>query len=103
MAGGFLPPHGIPSAPVIVDPYAAMLLDATAARVRYPHVTAAFQSEASQRSARAVLEHCRYTVLGWRGKWQLSQPTLDWFRTHSALLGPQSSTEHYDVWQQLER
>jgi len=99
MAGGFLPPHGIPGAPVIVDPYAAMLRDPTAGGVRYPHVNAAFQSEASQASARAVLERCRFAVLGWRGHWQLSETTQAWLNEHSAPLGPETSTEHYDVWE----
>jgi hypothetical protein len=79
-----------------------MLLEAASARVRYADATAAFQSEASQSSARAVLERCRYVVLGWRGHWQLSEPTQSWLKAHYAMLGPQVSTEHYDVWERIE-
>ncbi|HYV43405.1 MAG TPA: hypothetical protein VFA20_01040, partial [Myxococcaceae bacterium] len=96
MAGGFLPPHGIPGGPVIVDPYAAMLRDATAGGVRYPHAAAAFRSDASQAAARAMLERCRFAVLGWRGHWQLTEATQSWFRERYV---PHTSTEHYDVWE----
>ncbi|HEY8209538.1 MAG TPA: hypothetical protein VIG99_18755, partial [Myxococcaceae bacterium] len=96
IAGGFLPPHGVAGMPVIVDPYAAMLMEAGAP---YKDAGAAFQSEASQHSIRALLERCRFTVLGWRGHWQLSEATRAWLSARYTMLGPQVSTPAYDIWE----
>jgi hypothetical protein len=86
LAGGRLPPHG-DGAPVIADSYGAMLL-AAAKTGKFPDAGAAFQSPAAQPDALARLRACRFAVLGWRGGWQMSEPSRAWFRSHFVCLTP---------------
>ena len=87
LAGGRLPPHG-DGAPVVVDSYGAMLLAAAKSGAHFPDAAAAFQSAAAQSDALARLRACRFAVLGWRGNWQLSEPSRAWFRSHFVCLTP---------------
>jgi hypothetical protein len=78
LAAGRLPAHG-DGAPIVVDSYGLMLLDAIDDGARFPDAGAAFQSPGPQRDVRARLEKCRYAILGWRGRWQLNAQNRDWF------------------------
>lgn len=95
--GGRLPAHS-DNAPVIVDSYAAMLLAATRGGVKFPDAAAAFQSAAPQVDVRKRLERCRFAVLDWRGNWQLSAESRNWFFSHFACDTP-SAGDHC-LWEQ---
>jgi hypothetical protein len=71
MAAGHLPPHDR-KAPVIVDSYGAMLLDAVRGGVKFPDTGAAFQSPRAQTAVLARISASRFLILGWRGDWQLN-------------------------------
>jgi len=100
LAGGHLPPR-TGSAPVLVDPYAAMLLGAVETGSRFPDAGSAFQSAGSQAQARALLDGCRFAVLGWRGRWQLSADTQAWFREHFVQRHPAEGAEGIDLWERV--
>ncbi|MEO8378141.1 MAG: glycosyltransferase family 39 protein [Acidobacteriota bacterium] len=100
LAAGRLPPHG-DGAPVVVDSYAAMLLDAVADGARFPDAAAAFQRPLPQREVRARLEACRYAVLGQRGNWQLNAANRDWFQAHYFCVDPREG--ELCVWERMDR
>jgi hypothetical protein len=81
IAGGRLPCHDA-GAPVLVDTYGAMLLEAVRGGARYPDAGAGFQSPAAQTSVRARLAASRFVVMGWRGNWQLTGEARVWFEAH---------------------
>lgn len=99
LLGGRLPAHQA-GAPVIVDSYGALLVEATRTG-RFPTAQAAFQSPASQASLRARLEACRYVVPGPRAGFELSAQTRAWFEAHYTPLGA-PDTGALDVWQRRE-
>ena len=82
----------------LVDTYAAMVGAATATGARFDRVNAAFDSPQSQREVRALLERCRFVVLGARGRIQLSKETQDWFTQTFEPASPRGATP--DLWQQ---
>ena len=79
IAGGRLPMADL-TGPVVVDSYATMLLDAMATGQRFADADAAFQHPASQARVRARLETCRFVMLGYGGKRELSAESKAWFR-----------------------
>jgi hypothetical protein len=87
LAAHHLPPHN-DGAPVIVDSYGAMLLEATKGG-RFKDTGAAFQSRAPQRAIRARLEASDYVLLGWRGNWQLNEDDRAWFASHFECTTPE--------------
>jgi len=102
MMSGRLPPV-LEGLPVVVDPYALQLEETMGAGVAVPDATAAMRHPSSQTRMRKLLEHCDFTILGWRGRWQLSPESFQWFQsTHVQRL----STEHWlklDLWERTAR
>jgi hypothetical protein len=97
IAGGRLPTVD-PDIPLIIDPYAAMLLDAVQSGRRFADASAAFQDSSSQPRMKLLLDRCRFVVLGWRGRWQLSPETQEWFGHHFVQrMGDD------DVWERSRR
>ncbi len=96
VAANRLPPTD-PRGLVIVDPYATMLLEASATHRRFPDATAAFQSPSSQETIRERLAQCRFVVLGGRGTWQLSPGTQEWFHQNFQPL-PESGPEGFELY-----
>jgi hypothetical protein len=68
-------PPALAGTRAMVDPYGQMLLEATRSGARAGSATEAFQSEASQETARRQLDACPRWFLGWRGRWQLNGAT----------------------------
>lgn len=99
LSGGRLPP--VEKGPVAVDSYARMLLGATAQGRRYPDVNAAFQAEEGQREMRSLLEGCRFVVLGWRGRFQLSSESQRWLEQHFARRHPADGEDGIDLWERV--
>lgn len=99
IAGGRLPQR-VGTAPLLVDSYGAMLLDAVRAGARFPDANTAFQSASSQTQVSSLLQSCRFVVLGWRGAWQLSDETKAWFRTQFVRRYPPEGVEGIDLWEQ---
>jgi hypothetical protein len=85
LAAHHLPPHH-DGAPVIVDSYGAMLLEAGG---HFKDTGSAFQSRAPQRAIRARLEASDYVLLGWRGNWQLNEDDRAWFASHFECITPE--------------
>lgn len=99
LLGGRLPEREA-GAPLVVDSYGAMLLEATRG-ARFPSAAAAFQSPASQAPLRARLEACRFVVPGPRADLQLSEETRAWFEAHYAPVGA-ADTGELDLWRRRE-
>lgn len=89
LVAGHLPPHG-DGAPVIVDSYGAMLLEATR-NGRYCDTNAAFAAAHEQRAVRARLEHTPLLIAGWRGNWQLPPADRAWVRANFLCITPEAS------------
>jgi len=100
LASGRLPaaPAG---APLIVDPYAGQLLSAVEGGARFASAGQAFQSEASQRDVRTVLDKCRFVALGWRGHWQLSAASQSWLARHFEKRAPAAGASGIDLWERM--
>lgn len=101
LTGGRLPPR-LPGAPLVVDSYALMLQDALDSGEHFASTQAAFSASASQHDIRPLLERCRYVVLGWRGAWQLSADSQQWFREHFVRRFPAEGQGGPDVWERLD-
>lgn len=96
-------PAAAPGVPLVVDSYAVMLQGAMASGREFAHVKEAFQTQASQAVIRQVLEQSRFVVLGWRGTWQLSQESQQWFRSRFIRRFPAEGREGLELWEQLPR
>jgi hypothetical protein len=100
LAGGRLPST---DAPVIVDSYGAMLLDAQQdarrRRLRYRTMSDAFQLGGTQWDVMQRLSKSQYAHLGWRGEWQLNAMARDWFRKHFVCANPEAGDQC--IWVQL--
>lgn len=81
LAGGRLPPRD-PRLPVIADPYGAMLFGALSTGARFDSMGTAFAGEASQAEVRAVIDGCRFLVMGPRAASQLSDSTRSWLEAN---------------------
>lgn len=101
LTGGRLPPR-LPGVPVVVDSYALMLQDALDSGEHFASTHAAFSASASQRDILPVLERCRYVVLGWRGAWQLSGESQQWFRERFVRRFPAEGLGGPDVWERRD-
>lgn len=101
LTGGRLPPR-LPGAPLVVDSYALMLQDALDSGEHFPSTGAAFLASASQNDIRPLLERCRFVVLGWRGAWQLSEESQQWFRERFVRRFPAEGQGGPDVWERLD-
>ncbi|HZH15018.1 MAG TPA: glycosyltransferase 87 family protein [Archangium sp.] len=101
LTGGRLPPR-LPGAPLVVDSYALMLQDALASGEQFASTQAAFYASASQRGILPLLERCRYVVLGWRGAWQLSAESQQWFRERFVRRFPAEGQGGPDVWERRD-
>jgi glycosyl transferase family 87 len=101
LTGGRLPPR-LPGVPVVVDAYALMLQDALGSGEHFASTQAAFSASASQRGILLVLERCRYVVLGWRGAWQLSGESQQWFRERFVRRFPAEGQGGPDVWERRD-
>jgi hypothetical protein len=101
LAAGRLPraPAG---APLIVDSYARQLLSAVETGARFASAGQAFQSEASQKDVRTVLDKCRFAALGWRGHWQLSAASQGWLAGHFEKRAPAGDTSEIDLWERTQ-
>ncbi len=89
LAGDRLPPHR-PAGRASVDTYASMLIAAAEGGARYPHAAQAFSTERAQGPAMALLAQCRFAVLGWRERFQLSEATRAWFHGAFEVAAPPS-------------
>lgn len=98
IAGGRLPDNGA-GVPRLVDPYAAMLLDAARSGQSFADATQSFRDPSSQTTARAALDRCRFAIVAGRGFWQMSADTQRWFRTHFVQRFPPPGMEGIDVWE----
>jgi hypothetical protein len=98
--GGRLP-QSLPPAPLIVDTYGAMLLDATSDGSRFNTADEAFRANRSQNGARTALESCRFVVLGPRGEWQFAL-SMDWFKSRFTKRFPNEGSSGIDVWEKNE-
>lgn len=67
---------------MIADPYGAMLFAALATGARFDSMGTAFAEEASQVEMRAVIEGCRFLVMGPRAASQLSDSTRSWLEAN---------------------
>jgi hypothetical protein len=100
LAGGRLPPV-ISGAPLVVDSYALMLQGGMASGQRLTHATEAFQTPGSQQALRELLSRSRFVVLGWRGDWQLSEDSKQWFRSRFVRRFPREGEGGIDLWEQV--
>lgn len=100
LAAGRLPPHG-DWAPVVVDSYGAMLLDAVQSGGPYRDTSSAFQGVQPQAEVRSRLAASRFAMLGWRGSWQLNGENRAWFAAHFLCVTPEAGERC--VWQQLAK
>ncbi|HET7435704.1 MAG TPA: glycosyltransferase 87 family protein, partial [Thermoanaerobaculia bacterium] len=89
LVAGHLPPHG-DGAPVIVDSYGAMLLEATRSGKHFADTNAAFRETASQPAVRARLAATPYVIAGWRGNWQLPDADRAWMKAHFFCITPEA-------------
>lgn len=89
LGAGRLPPNG-DGAPIVVDTYGAMLLDAVADGSSFPDAGQAFQRPIPQRDVRARLEACRFAILGARGTWQLNAANREWVESHFFCANPEA-------------
>ncbi len=99
LTGGRLPP-AVPGAPLVVDSYALMLQGGMASGQRFSHVTEAFQTPGTQQALRELLSRSRFVVLGWRGDWQLSEESKQWFRSRFVRRFPVEGEGGPDLWEQ---
>lgn len=101
VAGGRLP-SVVPGAPLVVDSYALMIQGSMASGQRLTHVTEAFQTPGAQQAVRELLSRSRFVVLGWRGEWQLSEDTRQWFRSRFVRRYPAEGEDGVDLWEQAQ-
>ncbi|MCY1081662.1 ArnT family glycosyltransferase [Archangium lansingense] len=101
LTGGRLPPR-IPGAPLVVDSYALMLQDALDSGEHFASTQAAFLASTSQHDILSLLQRCRYVVLGWRGAWQLTAESQQWFREHFVRRFPAEGLGGPDLWERLD-
>jgi len=99
LAGGRLP-SVVPGAPLVVDSYALMLQGGMASGQRLANATEAFQTPGSQQALRELLSRSRFVVLGWRGDWQLSEDTKQWFHSRFVRRFPPEGEGGIDLWEQ---
>ncbi|HET8774567.1 MAG TPA: glycosyltransferase family 87 protein, partial [Thermoanaerobaculia bacterium] len=88
LVAGRLPAHG-DGAPVIVDSYAAMLMEATG-QGHASAASAAFRAAASQPDVRLRLEKSPLVITGWRGDWQMTDDDRAWVRAHFVCVTPEA-------------
>jgi hypothetical protein len=88
LLAGRLPAHG-DGAPVIVDSYASMLMEA-ARQVRASDANAAFRGAAVQAGVRARIERSPLLITGWRGGWQMTNGDRAWVRAHFICVTPEA-------------
>ena len=69
---------------------------------RLTHVTEAFQTPGAQQAVRELLSRSRFVVLGWRGEWQLSEDTRQWFRSRFVRRYPAEGEDGVDLWEQAQ-
>jgi hypothetical protein len=101
LTGGRLPPAK-PGVPLLVDSYALMLQDALDSGERFPSTAAAFHAPASQQDIRPLLEGCRFVVMGWRGAWQLSAESRQWFQARFVRRFPAEGQAGVDLWERVQ-
>ncbi len=99
IAAGRLP--GRTGGRLIVDPYAAMLMDATRGGRRFASATQAFADPSSQAEITAALRAARFAIVGDRGRWQMSAQTQDWFGSVFVQRFPPPGEVGVDVWERL--
>ena len=97
LAGGRLPPA---EAPIIVDSYGAMLLDATR-KTRPSSMDAAFQQSGDLGNVQRRLSASQYVLLGWRGVWQLNQTGRESFAQNFLCVNPEARVQC--LWKHLDR
>jgi hypothetical protein len=100
LTGGRLPPVK-PGAPLMVDSYALMLQDALDSGERFPSTEAAFHAPASQQDIRPLLEGCHFVVMGWRGAWQLTEESRQWFQSRFVRRFPAEGQTGVDLWERV--
>jgi hypothetical protein len=88
LAGGRAPSVAGGGVPVVPDPYGQMVWSAVAGGRRFAAVETALADDAAQDEVVRLLGACRWAVLGWRGEWQLSPASLEWFRSAYEPLEP---------------
>ena len=88
LVAGRLPAHG-DGAPVIVDSYAAMLIEA-ARQLRAGDANGAFRGAAVQPAVRARIERSPLLITGWRGDWQITSGDRAWVRAHFLCVTPEA-------------
>jgi hypothetical protein len=91
LAAGRLPPQ-LPATPLIVDSYAQQLLTAVSGGQRFASSIEAF---GANQTPLAVIDECRFVVLGDRGRRQLSPTLLDRLNTTHAPV----ELHGMEVWQ----
>ncbi len=102
MMGGRLPPI-LEGAPVVVDSYALQLEEAMAAGAPVTDATAAMKHASSQTGMRTLLERCDFTILGWRGRWQLSPENYQWFEANHVQRVSSEQWLKLDIWERTGR
>ena len=100
LVAGRLPPHA-GSAPVVVDSYGAMLLDATRAGGPFPDTATAFQKNPGPSLVRQRLASSDFVLLGWRGNWQMNDGDRRWFAMRFICVNPEAGD--LCVWQRRTR
>lgn len=86
LIAGRLPAHG-DGAPLIVDSYAAMLIEATK-QTHARDANAAFRAATSQPGVRARLERSPLLITSWRGDWQMTNDDRAWVRANFVCITP---------------
>ena len=89
LIGGRLPPHD-DGAPVVVDSYGAMLLEAVEGGAKYRDTAAAFEAAPVHRDVRARMEVCRYAVIDWRARWQMNEKSRAWAAARYLCVTPEA-------------
>lgn len=98
LAGGRLPDSG--AAPV-VDSYGAMLMDAVQAGPKFSSTAEAFKAAGPQQPMKARLAASHYVILGPRGREQLTDANLAWFRSNFLCITPRAG--ELCVWERLSK
>lgn len=95
LAGGRLP-SVVEGAPIVLDPYGVMVFEAVRDGGRFRDLASLYADPRSQPTVRALLERCRFVILGGR-EVQFSEGTAAWFRENYRVRDTPGAP--YDIWE----
>ncbi|HVF32646.1 MAG TPA: hypothetical protein VM933_06385, partial [Acidimicrobiales bacterium] len=100
LVAGRLPPR-VEGLPVIVDPYATMLLPTALRGDEFEGIGPAFEVPVAQVRVRRLLSGCDWVVYGGRGPAQLSAVEEAWFARAYVRRAPPPGRPGLDLWERV--